>query len=137
MIKEFGLDEFCHFQPFTTMAESLHMMKESNLLLSIGFGHDANTGVIHSKLFDYIATKRPILGLGLEYEASEILEKSGLGKSFQYTDKNHIKDYLLKVFSDIENAQDINESFIKDFSREAQTQQLAKIFDDVWSRRHH
>ena len=137
MITEYDLDESCHFLPFTTMAESLQIMKQSDLLLSIGFGHDANTGVIHSKLFDYMAAKRPILGLGLEDEASEILEKSALGKSFQYSDNELIKNYVLEVFNNRNSACEINEPFIEEFSREAQTQQLAQIFDDVWSRRHH
>lgn len=137
MVAEYALESTVEFVPFGSMQTAVSYMKQADMLLINGVqGED--DGVIPSKLFDYFGARKPILGFDLSGNAELLLHESGQGYSFHVSkdSPSHVASTILNVMKG-EKPMSKGEFDPTIYSREAQTQQLAQIFDDVWSRRHH
>ena len=79
--------------------KAIRQMQNSDLLLLLIPSIDGNKGIITGKIFEYIASGRPVLGIGpIDGDASEILSETGGGKMFDYFDSSAIKEFLLSDF---------------------------------------
>jgi glycosyltransferase involved in cell wall biosynthesis len=111
-----------------------YMKKASVLLLAIP-DTDDNKGILTGKLFEYLASRRPVIGIGPgDGEASEILEYCGAGQFFDYDDKEGIFEELERMYSKyIDNQQfEINASHnYLEFSRQNQALKLSQIIDSL------
>jgi glycosyltransferase involved in cell wall biosynthesis len=57
-----------------------------------------NLGILTGKLFEYLASQKPILAIGPNGgEALEIVEECAAGKGFYYDDAMGMKDYLINL----------------------------------------
>jgi hypothetical protein len=73
-------------------------MMESSLLLLIIPDHPSNRSILTGKIFEYLATEKPILLLGpKDGDAAQLLEKCGYQGIFAYDDADGIKSFILKV----------------------------------------
>lgn len=102
---------------------ALALMSTSDALL---FGetsetqHASQRGVLTTKLFEYMACKRPIVGvIAPEALAGEIILKSGLG--VVVSDQ---VDQLLAWMNALDKQVNPNDSFIRTFSRDAQFEKI-------------
>jgi glycosyltransferase involved in cell wall biosynthesis len=137
MVVDYGLESIVEFVPFGSMQTAVSYMKQADMLLINGVqGED--DGVIPSKLFDYFGARKPILGFDLSGNAESLLHESRQGYSFHVSkdSPSHVASTILNVMKG-DFTTSMGEFDPSIYSREAQTQQLAQIFDDVWSRRHH
>lgn len=81
---------------------------------------------VTGKIFDLIKLKKPIMMIyGEDSEAENILQKSGLGKSF--TSKEGIVEYLLRFIKNQDMVINANDTFIKELSRESQIKSMIKF----------
>ena len=75
-------------------------MMESSVLLLIIPDHYSNKSIITGKVFEYLASGKPILCIGPEDgDAADIINTSGNGKCAGYYDTegiNHILDHYYK-----------------------------------------
>lgn len=102
--------------------------QKANLLLLILTDTKNAQGNIPGKLFEYIATGRPIIALGdPEGDSAKILGNSGSGIVFSHTDLDGIKNYLLDFKAKGEHSQ---YDSIEKYSRRNLTGQLAKLLDE-------
>ncbi len=86
------------FIPYCDHSEAISYILNSTVLLLIIPGHKHNKNIITGKLFEYIASNKPILCLGPEDgDAAAIISQSKSGKCFSYHDKDNIKAYLLSA----------------------------------------
>lgn len=87
--EKYGLDGVIKVTPFVHHKKVLDYMMNSDLLLLIpGLGE----GTLTSKLFEYLAARRPILMLSQgNTEAGQILKKAGVGIVVDYKDVSEIK----------------------------------------------
>ena len=137
MVAEYGLESLVEFVPFGSMQTAVSYMKAADMLLINGVqGED--DGVIPSKLFDYFGARKPILAFDLSGNAESLLYESGQGYSFHVSkdSPSKVASIILDVMK-VGNSSGNSEFDPSIYSRVAQTQQLAQIFDDVWSSRHH
>ena len=89
------------FIPYTNHDEAIKFMVNSSMLLLIIPEHVNNKNIITGKIFEYMASGRPILCLGpVDGDAAAILTQNGLGKCISYEDINNIESYILSVISD-------------------------------------
>jgi glycosyltransferase involved in cell wall biosynthesis len=88
---------------------------------------------IPSKLFEYIAINKPILGLCEDSEAKEILEHSGLGKNIDPENENELVNYLHQLIlnPNLLGQFKRNDEVIMQFSAETATQKLANVFNQI------
>ena len=105
--------------------KAIRQMQNSDLLLLLIPSIDGNKGIITGKIFEYIASGRPVLGIGpIDGDASEILSETGGGKMFDYFDTPAIKEFLLSDF--VGNYKPDKEKLAK-YSRPVLTKNLTKL----------
>jgi glycosyltransferase involved in cell wall biosynthesis len=85
---------------------AIRYMIESSLLLLIIPDHKSSKSIITGKLFEYIASGKPVLCLGpVDGDAATILELYGFGKCFSYRDINSIENFIFSAISNPVNLQ--------------------------------
>lgn len=59
-----------------------------------------NAGIVTGKVFEYLALQRPILGIGpVDGDAAVILQGTGAGLMFDYTDAEGIRQFITEALS--------------------------------------
>jgi glycosyltransferase involved in cell wall biosynthesis len=80
--------------------ESVSLICKADVLLLVIPDVPGNEGILTGKLFEYLATGKPILGVGpVEGDAARILNETGNGKMFGYSDANGMLAFLNAVRS--------------------------------------
>jgi glycosyltransferase involved in cell wall biosynthesis len=91
-------EESIEFIPYCEHPAAIRHMMESSLLLLIIPDHPSNRSILTGKIFEYLATEKPILLLGpKDGDAAQLLEKCGYQGIFAYDDADGIKSFILKV----------------------------------------
>jgi glycosyltransferase involved in cell wall biosynthesis len=91
-------EESIEFIPYCEHPAAIRHMMESSLLLLIIPDHPSNRSILTGKIFEYLATEKPILLLGpKDGDAAQLLEKCGYQGIFDYDDTDGIKSFILKV----------------------------------------
>ena len=100
------------FKPYTPHNEAITFMINSSLLLLIIPEHIDNKNIITGKIFEYIASAKPIICLGPEDgDAATILSQYGFGKCSSYNDIDNIESFILSVISNPGSLQIKTEEF--------------------------
>jgi glycosyltransferase involved in cell wall biosynthesis len=88
------------FIPYVDHTAAIKYMADSTALLLIIPDHQSNNSIITGKLFEYLATGKPIICIGpVNGDAAEIINESGHGMTFSYMDSKGISDYLSSLIS--------------------------------------
>lgn len=135
-IEEMNLDDSIFIQGFQSNTVTIDKLKEMDLLF---LPLEKSNSPLHrnlfipSKLFEYIAINKPILGLCEDSEAKEILENSGLGKIIDPENENELVNYLHQLIlnPNLLGQFKRNDEVIMQFSAETATQKLANIFNQI------
>ncbi len=86
------------FIPYCEHPEAIRHMMESTLLLLIVPDHPSNKSILTGKIFEYMATEKPILLLGpADGDAAQLLIKCGYQGIFDYNDVQGIRGFIRKV----------------------------------------
>ncbi|MDI6722915.1 MAG: glycosyltransferase family 4 protein, partial [Candidatus Aenigmarchaeota archaeon] len=86
VVQDLQLKDIVEIRPWVSMEEVRRIMCQADLLwASLGTGKESST-YIPSKLFEYIAAKRPILGFFPEGEAEKLIKGTGVGLVFSNDD---------------------------------------------------
>ena len=122
VIDDYGLSKHVEKIGYIPHNESIKKMLNSNFLLLIIPKTPDNELIVTGKLFEYIRTGIPIIGIGpSEGDASQILKQTNSGKMFDYSDSLSIMNFL----KDNKKSNVFN---IEYYSRKSQTQILAHEF---------
>jgi glycosyltransferase involved in cell wall biosynthesis len=117
--------ENVEFIPYVNHDTAIKYMMDSSLLLMIIPDHKSNKSIITGKIFEYIATGKPIICLGPEDgDAAHIISDTGSGKSFNYKDSTGIEAFFSLVRS---NKEIFNRHTSAEFSRRTLTSKLVTI----------
>ncbi|NBW37676.1 MAG: glycosyl transferase, partial [Cytophagia bacterium] len=103
---------------------------KSALLLLVLTGYKDAEGYMPGKLFEYLATGLPVLGVGPEQgDAADLLNKSGAGIMIAEGNHQQIKDNLLQCFKAWENQEMRNAKLVNEYSRKTMTSRLSELLD--------
>jgi hypothetical protein len=92
------------FQQPVPHAELLHLYERSSLLLLILTGYKDAEGYLPGKLFEYVATGLPILGVGpVNGDAADLLSRTGAGKMVASNDSAGMIELLEHAFDEWKN----------------------------------
>ena len=106
----------------------MHMM-QSSLLLMIIPDHSSSKAILTGKIFEYMATEKPVLFLGPhDGDAAQLLVKCGYKGIFGYNDVGAIKDFILRV---AEGQTAKRSGHHLEYSRRALTVKLSEILDNI------
>jgi glycosyltransferase involved in cell wall biosynthesis len=105
---------------------AIRYMLETSVLLLIIPDHSSNRSILTGKLFEYIAAGRPIICLGpLDGDAAVILNGTGHGRMFYYSDSKGIGEYLTSL---IQGKFHVPETGSNAYSARELTKQLTSLF---------
>ncbi len=127
-IRSFGLEPYLELVGYVSHEEAIAFQKGASVLLLLEIDRDVTRGIIPGKLFEYMASGRPVIAIGPDqWEAGKILEQQGRGKAFGYGEKQQIKEQLLACYQLFKKGELVLESEAPvAFSRYSLTAQLAK-----------
>lgn len=131
-LSESGILDHVEIIPTVIHPKAVFYMQESDMLLLAIPDTPGNEGILTGKLFEYLATRNPIIGLGpVKGEAAAILTECAAGKMFERSEKQAMINYLNSVIlrwksgEGIENKSDV---FFK-YSRKELTDKLIAIIN--------
>jgi len=96
-IRMAGLEKYLILTAIQPHQEAVRQMKNAQVLLLCIF--EQTKFVLTGKLFEYLASKRPIVCVGpVEGDAAAVLTETGAGVTFSFEDKIHIKQHLMDLY---------------------------------------
>ena len=127
-LAELGLQDFIEIVGYVSHQEALSYQKSSQVLLLVEIDSQDTIGIIPGKLFEYMAAKRPILGVGpVNWEVADIVNKTETGRIFDYADDIALKNVLLSWFQDYQKGELlISSGSIEQYSRRELTRKLVE-----------
>ncbi|MCM4166174.1 hypothetical protein KCTC52924_03096 [Arenibacter antarcticus] len=94
-----GLGPYLDLPGYLSHEEAMELQRSSQVLLLIEIDSEETKGIVPGKVFEYMASKRPILGVGpKEWEVASLVEASNTGIIFDYQQFKEIKDILWQWF---------------------------------------
>jgi glycosyltransferase involved in cell wall biosynthesis len=88
------------FIPYVDHSEAIKYMLQTTVLLLIIPDHQSNRSILTGKLFEYIASGKPIICIGpVDGDAAIIISSINHGKTFSYSDSKEISNYLSTLIS--------------------------------------
>jgi glycosyltransferase involved in cell wall biosynthesis len=102
LIESKTADSNLEFIPYIDHDAAIKFMLQTSVLLLIIPDHQSNKSIITGKLFEYIASCKPIVCLGpADGDAAGIIRATGHGITFSYKDSKGISEYLSNLISDM------------------------------------
>lgn len=128
-IDKYGLSSFLEYKGYLSHTEALTLQRTSQLLLLLEINHPKTEGIIPGKLFEYMASQRPILALGYQHwDVKDIISQTQTGTTLSVTDANAIKqaiNHYYTLYKDNKlHSQPVS---IESYHRKSLTQKLSKI----------
>ncbi len=133
-----GVDEMVEFRGYLDHDQSVQLLNKADVLfLPL---HEPEGGlplIVPGKTYEYLAAQRPILAAVPKGDIRRFVEKAGLGYVCNPTDVAQIASMLLGLIERYRSRTGLrvspNHSFIGQFERKNLTEQLAVLFDKVFS----
>ena len=121
----------CEFTGYLNHDKAIKKAASCIILLLVIPKVESNKGILTGKIFEYLALKRPILAIGpVDGDAAKILDETGAGKMFDYSDANGISQFLKLKIDETQKPEQISEtSGINKYSRRALTGELVQILE--------
>ncbi|RMB57567.1 glycosyl transferase family 1 [Dokdonia sinensis] len=125
-----GLAENLEVLGYVSHKEALILQRQASILLLIEIDATITKGIIAGKLFEYLASRRPILAVGpAEGDVEAIIDQTGAGKYFTYNSKEEIKHFVLEKFKGFISSKDLSVKSVEinKYHRRELTSRLAEI----------
>lgn len=132
-LERLGILQNARFLDFMPQKQVLKFQKESQVLLLLVNDTPNSLGVVPGKIFEYMATRRPVLVIGPEQgDSVKILKEVGAGQACGFSDKEAMKKVVQDYYALFKQGKlDPKETDITRFSRRGVTGQMAKILDRI------
>ncbi|MDB4289946.1 glycosyl transferase family 1 [Flavobacteriaceae bacterium] len=130
-IRIYRLENYVNTIGYIPHNEALEHQKKTQLLLLIEENSKETEYIIPGKLFEYMASKRPIIAFGPEVsDIEKILNQTRSGTYFRYNEGAALRMLLLEHFDAYQIQQlNVDSKGLEAYSRKSLTQQLAqKLF---------
>ena len=135
-INENGLTQHVAYSPYMPhdQVSAVHRSSTLLLLLLMPDSEPRAKGLLTGKLFEYMASGRPILCIGPEDgDAARILRETGAGQTVSFEDKEKMKEALKNLYQRyLENTLEGNTNpKVENYSRQVMTQQYATLLNQA------
>lgn len=113
-----------------THTQAIEKMQSSDALLLLIPDVPGNEGILTGKLFEYLASHKPIIGIGPENgDAAEIINDCNVGKMVDSASKEGLKLYVQNLITQkaAGKPQAINTEMVSGFSRLALTKKMSSV----------
>lgn len=133
MVDELGLESYCEWGGHISHDEAVTEMQKANALLLIIPDTEGAKGILTGKLFEYLGSKRFIIGIGPKHgDAAAILRECNAGEMFERTEEKEMYSWMIEKLELWKCGKEYafaNDS-IKNYTRETLTKRLSLILAD-------
>jgi glycosyltransferase involved in cell wall biosynthesis len=99
------LESYAELLPTVDHKTSIEYLFSSDALLLLIPNSMENKGILTGKLFEYLGSKKPIIGIGPQNgDAAKIITDCDSGKMIQFGDVEALCDYLNQLYEKWENS---------------------------------
>lgn len=117
------------FLPYVSHPEAIRLMLSSSALLIIIPRHRNNGCIITGKIFEYIASGKPVILVGPPGgDASDIITSSGAGMAFDYDNAEGIREFVLRL---INGEFSVSATGKEKYSRKNLSRKLSEILSEA------
>jgi glycosyltransferase involved in cell wall biosynthesis len=128
-LKELKLDANVSLIEYLPHSQISDQYMQSDILLLLLNNTPNIKGIVTGKLFEYIASGKPVLCIGSDSgDAAKIIEDTNSGQAFNFDDENGMEDFIKTQFQHFNtgnNTTTIRNNYIKKYSRPELTKILA------------
>ncbi|ENA1813653.1 glycosyltransferase family 4 protein [Flavobacterium psychrophilum] len=128
-IDGFNLNSYVNNLGYVSHKEAIEHQKKSQVLLLIEIDSEDAKSIIPGKLFEYMVSERPIIGIGPKgSDFAEIITETNTGVFFTYNEKEKLKKQILSYF-ELYLTQKLTVSAVglQQYSRKKLTEKLSKL----------
>lgn len=135
LVNDLGLGNSVTDLGYVTHSNAVSNLMEADALWMISNFDPVHKQVKSGKLFEYIGTGKPVLGLVFEGAEFETLKNYGAGYMAAPDDLNAVKESLLSLITDWKQKtlKQPKSTYMEKFDRRKLTEQLSDIFDALTS----
>ena len=128
-IESYNLKNNLSLPGYVTHNEAIQRQNSAQLLLLIEIDSYDTQAIIPGKLFEYMASGRPIIGIGpRESDVIEILKTTQSGNYFTYTEKEKLKNTIIEYYRAFKGSGILNTTAdLTAYTRRELTRQLSEI----------
>lgn len=128
-IKKNGLDGYVNNLGYLSHKEAIAHQRKSQVLLLIEIDSQDTRSIIPGKLFEYMISERPIIGIGPKgSDFAAIIKDTNTGVFIQYREKKLLKDTIVSYYEYYKNnSLKVNAVGLQQYSRKKLTQKLADV----------
>ena len=99
-LQKWQLTDYLDLKGYISHTEAIALQRQSQLLLLLEINHPKTEGIIPGKLFEYMASQRPILALGYkQWDVKDIIAQTQTGITLSLTDTQGIKQALTHYYA--------------------------------------
>ena len=99
-LQKWQLTDYLDLKGYISHAEAIALQRHSQLLLLLEINQPKTEGIIPGKLFEYMASQRPILALGYkQWDVKDIIAQTQTGITLSLTDTQGIKQALTHYYA--------------------------------------
>lgn len=128
-IKKYGLNNHFINKGYIAHNEAVKLQRETQVLLLIEINSEESKGIIAGKLFEYMASKRPIIAIGpKDWDVSKIIESTQTGKTVGYNEKALMKKIIMDYYNRFKaNSLNTNPLHLEKYHRKNLTKRLSEV----------
>lgn len=134
-LREHQLESLVTVEPRTSHRVALSRMKEADVLLVLLTSHEGGRKWYPGKLFEYLATGKPILAIAPPGIATRLIEEAGVGTSMDHTDVARLREMIRWIAHHPDEFRQMfyhpQPSVIARYDRRRLTERLAETLTDV------
>ncbi|GGG41224.1 glycosyl transferase family 1 [Dokdonia pacifica] len=133
-IKNHGLEKYLTLVGYVSHQEAIKLQQQAAVLLLIEINAEITKGIIPGKVFEYLAAKRPILGIGPKNaDVGEIITSTKSGYYLDYDQEESLEKVLITLFENYKASNDTesNEEAISKYHRKELTHTLATLIHQL------
>ncbi|WP_300436111.1 glycosyltransferase family 4 protein [Christiangramia sp.] len=132
-IRENKLQDHLANKGYVSHTRAIEMQREASVLLLIEINSEETRGIIPGKIFEYLASKSPILAIGPKnWDAQKIIAETDAGKFFLYEETSAIKSHIMSLFQKFISNEMMSVSHdIEQYHRKLLTGKLANLIKNV------
>jgi len=128
-LAEFRLNSYVNNLGYVSHKTAVEHQKKSQVLLLVEINSEDTKSIIPGKLFEYMASERPILAIGPEgSDFASIIKETNTGAFFHYDEFDALKERILAYYAAYK--EDNLKTYavgLQQYSRKSLTEKLSKI----------
>jgi glycosyltransferase involved in cell wall biosynthesis len=133
-LKSYNLENNLEDLGYVSHPEMIENISRSDLLLLLIPNTAKNLSIVPGKIFEYLATKKYVIGIGPKNgDSAEILKDAEAGEMFEFADIENLKSRILEQYKNWQNKKlhQINESALNKYTRKELTNKLTQLFNRI------